>query len=92
MPFAPVETTSSITLDDNSQTSRQQLQLGLHWAIVMHRIQETTVEEAVNDLGKFEISAGLTFLCLSQAKQLMDLLAKRMSFKRFSQLSKKLTH
>lgn len=44
------------------------------------------MEEVVIDLGKSEVTAGLTVVCLSRAKWLVDLLAEPMLFDRLSKL------
>ena len=47
--------------------------LAMGWAITMHKSQVQTVDKAVIDLGKSEVTARLTFVCLSRAKRLVDL-------------------
>ena len=49
------------------------------------------MDKAVVDLGKTESTAGLTFVCLSRAKRLLDLLIEPMAFERFSKLGDKPT-
>ena len=49
------------------------------------------MDKAVIDLGKSESTAGLTFVCLSRAKRLVDLLIEPMTFERFSKLGNKPT-
>ena len=57
----------------------------------MHKSQGQTVGKAVIDLGKSEATAGLTFVCLSRAKRLLDLLVEPMPFDRLSKLGEKPT-
>ena len=52
-------------------TCNHHLQLGLCWAITM---QGQTLDKAVKDLGPKEACTGLTFVCLSRAKRLVDLI------------------
>ena len=47
------------------------------------------MDKAVVDLGKPESTAGLTFVCLSRAKRLVDLLIEPMTFERLSKLGDK---
>ena len=47
------------------------------------------MDKAVVDLGKSESTAGLTFVCLSRAKRLVDLLIELMPFERLSKLGDK---
>ena len=47
------------------------------------------MDKAVVDLGKSESTAGLTFVCLSRAKRLVDLLIEPMPFERLSKLGDK---
>ena len=65
--------------------------LALCWAITMHKSQGQTIYKAVFDLGKSEATAGLTFVCVSRAKRLVDLLVEPMPFDRLSKLGEKLT-
>ena len=49
------------------------------------------MDKAVVDLRKSESTAGLTFVCLSRAKRLVDLLIELIPFERLSKLGDKLT-
>ena len=60
-------------------TCNHHLQLGLCWAITMHKSQGQTLDKAVIDLGPKEACTGLTFVCLSRAKKLVDLIVEPMS-------------
>ena len=82
-------TSWSTTGDDNKQESREQLPLALCWAITIHKSQDQTVDKAVIGLGKSEATAGLTILCLSRAKRLLDILVEPMPFDRLSKLGEK---
>ena len=73
----------------NKQESREQLPLALCWASTIHNSQGQTVDKAVIDLGEFEATAGLTFVCLSHAKRLVDLLVEPIPFDRLSKLGEK---
>ena len=44
------------------------------------------MDKAVVDLGKSESTAGLTFVCLSRAKRLVDLLIEPMPLKRLPKI------
>ena len=57
----------------------------------MHKSQGQTVGKAVIDLKKSEATAGLTFVCLSRAKRLVDLLVEPIPFDRLSRLGKERT-
>ena len=57
-------------------TCDHHLQLGLCWAITMHKSQGQTLDKAVIDLGPKEACTGLTFVCLSRAKKLVDLIVE----------------
>ena len=52
----------------------------------MHKSQRQTMDKAVVDLGKSESTAGLTFVCLSRAKRLVDLLIEPMPLERLSKI------
>ena len=47
------------------------------------------MDEAAVDLGKSELTAGLTFVCLSRAKRLVDLLLEPVPFEMLSKLGDK---
>ena len=65
---------------------RTQLPLRLCWEITMHKSQGQTLDRAVIDLGPKEACTGLTFVCLSKAKRLVDLMVEPMSFDRTGNL------
>ena len=52
----------------------------------MHKTQGQTFDKAVIDLGPKEAWTGLTFVCLSRAKRLVDLIVEPMSFDRIDTL------
>ena len=52
----------------------------------MHKSLGQTLDKAVLDLGPKEACTGLTFVCLSRAKRLVDLIAEPMSFDRIGNL------
>ena len=72
-------------------TCNHHLQLGLCWAITMHKSQGQTLDKAVIDVGPKEACTGLTFVCLSRAKRLVDLMVEPMSFDRIGNLGNSLT-
>ena len=82
MPISPVDT----TWQDGGTQVRTQLPLRLCWAITMHKSQGQTLDKAVIDLGPKESCTGLTFVCLSRAKRLVDLMVEPMSFERIGNL------
>ncbi|CAN0005066.1 unnamed protein product, partial [Ascophyllum nodosum] len=86
VPIAPFETSWSTTGDDRGHETRHQVPLALCWAITMHKSQGQTMDKAVVDLGKSESTAGLTFVCLSRAKRLADLLIEPMPLERLSKI------
>ena len=67
-------------------TCNHHLQLGVCWAITMHKSQGQTLDKAVIDLRPKEACTGLTFVCLSGAKRLVDLMVEPMSFDRIGNL------
>ena len=82
MPISPADT----TWQDGGTQVRTQLPLRLCWAITMHKSQGQTLDKAVIDLGPKEACTGLTFVCLSRAKRLLDLMVEPMSFDRIGNL------
>ena len=67
-------------------TCNHHLQLGLCWAITMHKSHGQTLDKVDIDLGPNEASTGLTFVCLSRAKTLVDLMVEPMSLDRIGNL------
>ena len=67
-------------------TCNRHLQLRLCWAITMHKSHGQTLDKVVIDLGPKEAWTGLTFVCLSRAKRLVDLMVEPMSFDRIGNL------
>ena len=67
-------------------TCNHHLQLGLCWAITMHKSHGQTLDKVVIDLGPKEACTVLTFVCLSRAKRLVDLVVEPMSFDRIGNL------
>ena len=61
-------------------TCNHHLQLRLCWAITMRKSQGQTLDKAVTDLGPKEACTGLTFVCFSRTKRLVDLMVEPMSF------------
>ena len=57
----------------------------------MHKSQGQTTDKAIVDLGKSEFTAGLTFVCLSRAKRLVDLLIEPMPLERLSKIGETAT-
>ena len=86
VPIAPFEMSWSTTGDDRGHETRQQVPLALCWAITMHKSQGQTMGKVVVDLGKSESTAGLTFVCLSRAKRLVDLRIEPMPLERLSKI------
>ena len=52
----------------------------------MNKSQGQTLDKAVIDLGPNEACTGLTFVCLSRAKRLVDLIVVPMRFNRIGNL------
>ena len=50
-------------------TCDSHLQLGLCWAITMHKSQGQTLDKAAINLGPKEACTGLPFVCLSRAHE-----------------------
>ena len=52
----------------------------------MHKSQGQALDKAVIDFGPKDACTGLTFVCLSTAKRLVDLMVEPMSFERTGNL------
>ena len=66
--------------------TKAQLPLELCWALTMHTSKGQTLPMPVIDLGEREACTGLTFVCLSRAKRIVDLIVEPMPFDRISRL------
>ena len=88
--FSPWEVVSSVCMFlffcNTPPTCNHHLQLGLCWAITMHKSHGQTLDKVVIDLGPNEACTGLTLVCLSRAKTLVDLMLEPMSFDRIGNL------
>ncbi|CAM9745310.1 unnamed protein product, partial [Ectocarpus sp. 8 AP-2014] len=82
VPISPVDT----MWQGGGTQVRTQLPLRLCWAITMHKSQGRTLAKAVIDLETKEACTGLTFVCLSRAKKLVDFIVEPMSFDRIGNL------
>ena len=91
VPIARFETSWSTTGDDSCPETRHQVPLALCWSIKVHKSQGQTMDKAVVDLEKSESTARLTFVCLSRAKRLVDLLIEPMPFERLLKIGDKPT-
>ena len=52
----------------------------------MYKLRGQTLDKAVIDLGPKEACTGLTFVCLSRVKRLVDLIVEPISFDRIGNL------
>ena len=82
---APISSVDTTWQDGGTQV-RTQLPLRLCWSITMRKSQERTLKKAVIDLGTKEAYTGITFVCLSRAKRLADLMVEPMSFDKIGKL------
>ena len=87
--FSPWEVVSSVCtffFCNTPPTCNHHLQLRLCWEITMHKSHGQTLDKVVIDLRPKEGCTGLTFVCLSRAKRLVDLMVEPMSFDRIGNL------
>ena len=68
---------------------RRQRPLKLAWAVTIHKSQGQTLDTAVIDVGKKEFCVGLTFVAISRARCLTDLLFfPPVTFQRLNNISR----
>ena len=79
VPICPV----TITLQMSATChERQQLPLKLAWGLTIHKSQGLTLPKAVIDLGKSEITPGISYVAISRVKSLSSCRIKPMTYKR----------
>ena len=72
-------------------TNRIQYPIRLSYALTIHKSQGQTIEKAVIDLGKKEMSLGLTFVALSRLKNYKDFLIKPFTLERLNKISQSIS-
>ena len=85
VPISPVQSAWSLC-GANGEGNTMTRTLKLCWALTMHKLQGQALDKAVIDLGKREACTGLTFVCLSRAKRIDDVLVTAMPFDRIGRL------
>ena len=86
VPIMPLRRSWSVA---GIQCSRLQLPLKLAWAVTIHKPQGLTLNKVAVDIGKKEFFAGLTFVAISHARCLSDILFNPpFSFERLRNLAK----
>ena len=81
VPICPI-TVSANTTDGIHE--RQQLPLKLAWAITIHKSQGLTLPKAWVDIGKKEITFGISYVGLSRVKALSACVIEPMTYQRLS--------
>ena len=69
----PIPTFKGDFEHDSKNCTRVQFPIMLAWAITIHKCQGMTLDNAVIDIGKKEMAAGLTFVAISRVRRLEDL-------------------
>ena len=89
----PVQPQTHRWVSGGRELSRTQVPLALAWCVTVHKCQGWTVRKIVIDLGKSESTRGLTYVALSRARTLTDILpdppdAKANDLQRFLSINK----
>ena len=82
----PVPPCSSISDSLGFEYERTQFPLRLAWSVTIHKSQGLTHEQIWVDLGKSEISQGLSYVALSRARNLQIIIVEPLSFERLDYL------
>ena len=60
----------------------------LSWALTIHKCQGLTLDQAVVNIGDFEMSPGLSFVALSRARTVDNHMLAPFEFERISRLDR----
>jgi ATP-dependent exoDNAse (exonuclease V) alpha subunit len=82
-PVVPIQRVWS---EQNKTMSRTALPLSLAWALTVHKSQGLTLPKAVVDIGRHEMSAGISFVALSRVQHLPDLVVMPFPLNRITSL------
>ena len=85
VPISPVQSAWSLC-GANGEGNTITRTLKLCWALTMRKLHGQTLDKALIDLGKRGACTGLTFVCLSRAKRIDDVLVTAMPFDRIGRL------
>lgn len=85
----PVLPVSSCWKEGNVECTRRQFPLSVAYALTIHKSQGLTLDKVVVDLGSREIAPGATYVALSRARRLMDILiAEGVPYTRFREMER----
>lgn len=85
VPICPVLNCSDT---HGSSMERQQFPLKLAWSMTIHKAQGLTLKNTWIDLGPSEKAAGLTYVALTRARTLSNLVIEPMTFERLKAVQK----
>ena len=82
IPICPITVSSQIEI---GIYERQQLPLRLAWALTIHKSQGLTLAKAwIDDIGKSERTAGVSYVAISQVKSLASCVIEPMTYNQLS--------
>ena len=84
----PVTPITRTWLNGNTNYSRTGFPLMLSWALTIHKCQGLTLDQAVVNIGDHEMSPGLSFVALSRARTVNNLMLAPFEFERISRLDR----
>lgn len=85
VPLYPVASNSETY---GQKCERQQYPLKLAWSITIHKAQGLTLKNVWVDLGPSEKAAGMTYVALSRASKITDIVIEPMTFDRLRAVKK----
>ena len=83
IPIYPITVTSQAEIGFHE---RQQLPLGLAWALTIHKSQGLTLPKAWIDICKSERTAGVSYVAISRVKSLSSCVIEPMTYERLTSL------
>jgi ATP-dependent exoDNAse (exonuclease V) alpha subunit len=84
--FVPITPVTAGINTEKTIHERQQLPLTLAWALTIHKSQGMTLDYAWVNVGKKELTVGMTYVALSRVRNLSSLIIEPITFDRLTSI------